>query len=96
MLEKSESGELLIYEDELLGGAVLLGDIVISLERAVAQAEELGHSQKREIAFLTVHSALHLLGYDHRTSAEEKEMFEKQDEILKILHISRETADDEG
>ena len=56
-----------------------LGDIVISLERAKTQAEEYNHSLKREVAFLTAHSMLHLLGYDHETSKEdEKEMIQKQ------------------
>jgi len=64
-----------------------LGDIVISLEKAVAQAEEYGHSLKREVAFLTAHSMLHLFGYDHENG--ETEMFEKQEEILRRLGISR-------
>lgn len=71
-------------------GCKMLGDIVISVEKAMEQAEEFGHSFEREIAFLTVHSMLHLLGYDHVTSAEdEKEMFAKQDLILEMLGISR-------
>ena len=62
-----------------------MGDIVINLERAVSQAEEFGHGIDREIAFLTAHSMLHLMGYDHQES--ETEMFEKQEKILKILEI---------
>lgn len=64
-----------------------LGDIVISLERAKAQAEEYNHSLKREVAFLTAHSMLHLLGYDHENG--EQEMYVKQDEILNDLGITR-------
>lgn len=69
---------------------LLLGDIIISLERAREQAEEYGHSLKREIAFLTAHSMLHLLGYDHMEEEEEKEMFAKQREILNKAGIPRE------
>ncbi len=61
----------------------MLGDIVLSLEKAHAQAEEFGHSFEREVAFLTVHSVLHLLGYDHETSEEdEKDMRHRQSEIV--------------
>lgn len=69
---------------------VLLGDIIISLERAREQALEYGHSLKREVAFLTAHSMLHLLGYDHMEEEEEKEMFAKQNEILIKAGIPRE------
>ena len=66
----------------------MLGDIVISLERAEEQAEEFGHSFEREVSFLTVHSMLHLLGYDHVNSeAEEKEMRERQRAIMKNLGL---------
>lgn len=68
----------------------MLGDIVISLEKALSQAEEYGHSFKREVAFLTVHSMLHLLGYDHEKSEEEeKEMFGKQDIVLEAMGLTR-------
>lgn len=62
-----------------------LGDIVISLEKAQQQAAEYGHSTEREIAFLTVHSVLHLLGYDH--TEDETEMFRRQKEIIKRLEL---------
>ena len=69
---------------------VVLGDIIISLERAKEQAEEYGHSLKREIAFLTAHSMLHLLGYDHMEPEEEAEMFRRQKEILLQAGFPRE------
>lgn len=69
---------------------VVLGDIVISAERAKEQAAEYGHSFQREISFLTVHSVLHLLGYDHEVSEKaEKEMFSLQDKIMDRLGILR-------
>lgn len=71
--------------------AAELGDIVLSLERAGEQAKEYGHSFERETAFLTVHSVLHLLGYDHETSPEEEaDMFRRQREIMEILGLKRE------
>ncbi|MBE6614459.1 MAG: rRNA maturation RNase YbeY [Ruminococcaceae bacterium] len=70
--------------------AAQLGDIVLSLERAAEQAAEYGHSFRRETAFLTVHSMLHLLGYDHeRSEEEEKDMFRRQEEIMNILGLPR-------
>ena len=66
-----------------------LGDIVISLERTKQQAEEFGHSFEREAAFLTVHSMLHLLGYDHETSeADDKDMRRRQHEIMDEMGLS--------
>lgn len=72
-----------------LNGTVFLGDIVLSIEKAISQADEYGHSIEREIAFLTVHSVLHLLGYDHLESNEEIIMFSKQEQILNNLNIKR-------
>ncbi|MEW5921702.1 MAG: rRNA maturation RNase YbeY [Bacillota bacterium] len=60
----------------------LLGDVVISLEKATEQSRALGHSLKREVAFLAVHGILHLLGYDHDSDAAEQEMKEKQEMVL--------------
>lgn len=70
-------------------GELILGDIMISAEKVIAQAEEYGHSIKREYCFLIAHSMLHLLGYDHMTSEEAKEMEEKQEKALKALNITR-------
>ena len=70
-------------------GELILGDIVISVDRAGAQAEEYGHSIIREIAFLTAHSMFHLMGYDHMTDEEREVMEEKQEEVLKRLEILR-------
>ena len=68
---------------------ISLGDIVLSLERAAEQAEEFGHSFEREVAFLTVHSMLHLLGYDHVNSEEEDaEMRRRQREILENMGLT--------
>ena len=71
-------------------GELLLGDIVISVERARAQALEYGHSLLREYAFLIAHSMLHLLGYDHMTPEEAAVMEEKQEAALAALGITRE------
>ena len=90
MLDYEADGTLEICDEDLSEGAVVLGDILISMEKAVSQSEEYGHSLKRELCFLTVHSMLHLLGYDHERSQEEEAlMFEKQDEILNQLGITR-------
>ena len=75
-------------------GRVLLGNIVISWTHAQAQAAEYGHSLQREAAFLTAHSMLHLLGYDHETEEQEAEMFSKQEKILTdTLGITRDPED---
>ena len=67
----------------------ILGDIYISIDKAKEQADAYGHSLKREISFLTVHGLLHLLGYDHMTEEEEKEMFGLQELILDGYGIKR-------
>jgi len=68
---------------------LLLGDIMISVDKVYEQANEYGHSPKREFAFLIAHSMLHLLGYDHIDEAERKVMEEKQEAILDALGITR-------
>ena len=90
MLEFDENGDCLDADYEMDGDFVILGDIVISMERAREQSIEYGHNFKREIAFLVAHSMLHLLGYDHVDDPEgEKIMFEKQENILTSLGITR-------
>jgi probable rRNA maturation factor len=86
-----------MWEDDEIGGdidpalgAVMLGDIVISTERALEQAKEYGHSFTREVCFLAVHSTLHLIGYDHETSeADEKYMNDTQEKILAKMGLRR-------
>ena len=67
----------------------VLGDIYISIDKAISQAEEYGNSLLRELAFLSVHGFYHLLGYDHQTPEEEKIMFQKQEEVLSSYEIIR-------
>ena len=71
------------------GGERVLGDIYISIDKAISQAEEYGHSLLRELSFLAVHGFYHLLGYDHMTEEEEKVMFSKQEEVLHECKIER-------
>lgn len=73
-------------------GELLLGDIMISYEHVQKQSEEYGHSLIREFAFLTVHSMLHLFGYDHETEEERVIMEELQEKILTELNITRESG----
>ncbi|MDI3481140.1 MAG: putative rRNA maturation factor [Tepidanaerobacteraceae bacterium] len=68
----------------------LLGDIVISVERAWEQAEDFGHSFRRELGYLAVHGLLHLLGYDHEDEHNKKIMRQKEEEILKAFNLKRE------
>lgn len=90
LFEYDENGEILEEDlDFSPNGEMVLGDIVISLERAAEQAEEYGHSFEREIGFLTVHSMLHLFGFDHMTPEDEEEMFEYQAEILEEMGLKR-------
>ena len=70
-------------------GELMLGDIVISADHVKAQAKEYGHSEARELAFLTAHSMLHLMGYDHMEENERQVMEEKQEKILNPLGFTR-------
>ncbi len=86
-------GENGVYDKNEETGAMLLGDIVISVEKAVEQAQMYGHDLNREMAFLCVHSVLHLLGYDHELSpVESSRMREKEERTLQRLGLSRETV----
>ncbi|WP_102345556.1 rRNA maturation RNase YbeY [Bacillus sp. Marseille-P3661] len=85
-MEEMGEGELAIYGEDL---PTILGDIIISIPRTIAQAEEYGHSFIRELGFLSVHGFLHLLGYDHETEDDEVKMFTKQKEILDEYGIRR-------
>lgn len=77
-----------LFEDAA-DGTKMLGDIVLSLEKCAAQAEEFGHGFDRECAFLTVHSTLHLLGYDHETGeADELDMRKRQTEVMDKLGLT--------
>lgn len=89
MFEYDEEGNIVSDEQLEEGEPLPLGDIVISLEQAELQAEEYGHSSKREVGFLTVHSMLHLFGYDHMTEEDEEEMFSYQREILNEMGLER-------
>jgi len=77
------------FQSDMGTGVIMLGDIVISVEHAVAQAELYGHGLEREIAFLTVHSMLHLLGYDHVNGGlEQTIMREKEEAVLDALGLA--------
>ena len=84
-------GELPDEEDADPGtGLIPLGDMVINLERAAAQAKEYGHSNRRELAYLVIHSVLHLLGYDHvDEGAKKRQMRRREEEIMKKLDLTR-------
>ena len=78
-----DEAEIVPFDNE----AIALGDVIICAEKCFEQAEEFGHSFEREVAYLTIHSVLHLLGYDHMEKNEEKEMTAKQDEIIKKVRL---------
>lgn len=74
-------------DDDEFDGIIILGDIVLSTQRIIEQAKDFGHSLEREMLYLTVHSMLHLLGYDHMDEAEKDEMRSREKEIMKELQI---------
>jgi len=73
-------------------GPVLLGDVIVSTDKASAQAQEYGHSLTRELSFLVAHGLLHLLGYQHEDPKQQKEMEEKSEKILDALNIGRDLS----
>nr|WP_237475763.1 rRNA maturation RNase YbeY [Virgibacillus massiliensis] len=85
-MQETGEGEIDIIDEDL---PLLLGDIVISIEKAKEQAEEYNHSLERELGFLTIHGFLHLLGYDHMSKEDEQNMFAKQDQLLGEFGIER-------
>ncbi len=97
MIDYATPGDFSFLEDEGAetdyfdpeSGELLLGDIILSVDRILEQAEEYGHSVKREFAFLTAHSMFHLFGYDHMEEEERKEMERMQREVLESIGICR-------
>lgn len=85
--DESDEDDLLDMID--LTGVREIGDIIINLDRVKSQANEYGHSERREMCFLFTHGLLHLLGYDHKNKEDEKEMFDLQENILNNLKINR-------
>ncbi|GAB2573106.1 rRNA maturation RNase YbeY [Gracilibacillus alcaliphilus] len=85
-LEEQVEGELAITGAAL---PVVLGDIIISVDKITEQAEQYNHSFTRELGFLTVHGLLHLIGYDHMNKEDEQKMFTRQEEILNDFGLSR-------
>ncbi|MFC6039846.1 rRNA maturation RNase YbeY [Paenisporosarcina macmurdoensis] len=90
-MEELGEGEIAI---NVPGAPRMLGDIIISVERAKEQAADYGHSEERELGFLAIHGFLHLLGYDHMEDEDEKEMTEKQEAILQSFGLRREQQDE--
>ncbi|MBR3121367.1 rRNA maturation RNase YbeY [Oceanobacillus profundus] len=85
-MQESVEGEIEIVGEDM---PLALGDIVISVDKAKEQATEYEHSYERELAFLTLHGFLHLLGYDHMNKSDEAKMFKRQEEILGAFGIER-------
>ena len=80
-------GENGVYDTNLETGAKILGDVVISLEKAVEQADAFGHSLQREVGYLTAHSVLHLLGYDHMEKMDKVRMREKEELVMDMVGL---------
>ncbi|MDE5863222.1 MAG: rRNA maturation RNase YbeY [Lachnospiraceae bacterium] len=99
MIEFEGEGDFSVVEKDVPSnfdadsGELILGDIMISLEKVVTQAEEFNHSIKREFAFLLAHSMLHLFGYDHVTDREQERMEQMQEEILQGIGYTRDMVE---
>ncbi len=89
ILEFDDDGVMIEESGDYDGDLLLLGDIVISLERAKAQAEEYGHSLEREIGFLSAHSALHLMGFDHQGEEDTPVMQELERKVMDKMGLKR-------
>lgn len=95
MVQYEECGDFSIVEDQPdvfdpESGELLLGDIVLSVDKIMEQAKEYGHSEKRELAFLVAHSMLHLFGFDHMEEEERLDMEKRQEELLQSIGYTRE------
>lgn len=90
IVEFDENGVMIEESGDYDGDYLILGDIVISLERAAAQAAEYGHSLRREVGFLAVHSTLHLMGFDHMEEPHATMMRDREKEILVHMNLPRE------
>ncbi len=84
-----EDGELIAGVGDYFEDKLILGDIVLSAERAMEQSEQFGHSFEREVGYLVCHSVLHLLGYDHENEDEREVMRQKEEETLEKLSLKR-------
>lgn len=89
MFEREEIPNLKTINNDEETKEMMLGDIIVSVEKVREQAEEYGHSFKRELAYLITHGMLHLLGYDHMIDEEKVVMRKREEEILEILDIKR-------
>ncbi|MDU2095527.1 MAG: rRNA maturation RNase YbeY [Negativicoccus succinicivorans] len=81
-------------EEDSSDEEMLLGDIVISVDRVLSQAQEYGHSETRELAYLAIHGLMHIMGYDHEKPEDKKEMRVAEEEVLRALGITREDIHD--
>lgn len=89
VLEFDENGDIIDDSGDVYEGKTILGDIVLSFQRAKEQSEEFGHSFEREVGFLVCHSVLHLLGHDHEDDEERAIMREHEEKILESLSLIR-------